>query len=180
MPLKAFQQNYWITSSTVAPPPTPASRGGYPGFQISVVGSLFGALGVLCQVWWERLIWWATTKTAFGGTVALARRLHQLPTVEQQVATRVVGLMEDDRFPLARLAVQQTATTLGFQRPEAWRSLTHLLKEDQGRAENMYRHVQATETFKALTREASSTATNPQAQLLVELAYHAYTITGRR
>lgn len=229
MPLKPFQRNYWVTSSTAAPAPTPTGKGGYPGWQTSVVGTLWGALWELAVTYWGRLLWWMTTvrrlwalhpdtidealreaehpspapppivhyvnvptpapapkarqkapRTRVGALLESARRLHRLPDVQQEVVKRVLGLLEDPRYDLATTAVRHTATLPGFHRPEAWRSLTHLLKGDPGRAENMYRRVKATEQVKTLAREMGSTVTNPQAQLLVELAYHAYTITGRR
>jgi hypothetical protein len=226
MPLKTFQENYWVNASTVAAPPTPAGRGGYPGWQASVVASLFGALWELAVSYWGRLQWWWNTlqrlwamdpeqvtatldtvgqpepppivqivhvpvitkaperkkapRTRVGGLVRLAKRVARLPDAQQVVVTRALDLLEAPQFGLAQTAVQQTATTLGFQRPESWRSLSHLLKADQGRAENMYRHVKAVEMVRDLARAQGSTLTNPAANLLVELAYHEYTVTGRR
>jgi hypothetical protein len=109
-----------------------------------------------------------------------ARTLARLDPVQQGVIAKAIDALEHPGYHLAEVAVQQTATSPGFQRPEAWRSLSHLLKADQGRAENMYRHVKACEITRQLVRAEGSTLTNPQTNLMVELAYQAYTITGRR
>lgn len=245
MPLKSFQQNYWNLSDTAAPPPTPTGRGGYPGWQASVVGSLWGAMGELAGVWWARLVWWMTTlrrvwrmdpdlvtvalneaqiglhgvqtqappeiryvevpvtvtervevpveKTVIvekrvevpveakvGEGLILARQIRLLPEARQKVVRRAVELLEDPRFELAQAAVKETAHAPGFHRSESWRSLTHLLKQDTGRAENMYRHVNALEMARTRVREQGSTISNPALNLLVELAYHEYTVTKGR
>jgi hypothetical protein len=261
MPLKPFQQNYWNLSDTVAPPPTPTGRGGYPGFQTSVIASLFGALWDLAVLYMQRARWavttfqrlWKLTPEAIDGAIAEAEhptppvapsieyvrvevpvevpvrvevpvevrvsepapppeiryvevpvpapapvarkkaphvrlgallaeagRLRRLDPVSRAVVSRTLDALESPHFAVAQAAVQQTALTDGFTRPDAWRPLSHLLKADQGRAENMYRHLKSREMTRHLVREGGSTLTNPQTGLLVELAYQAYSITGRR
>jgi hypothetical protein len=88
---------------------------------------------------------------------------------DSDVLTRATALLQHPAYPAALEAVQQTATTLGFNRPEAWQGLSRVMKASPGRAENIFRHMRACE----LTRELSpSTLTNPDCNLLVELAYH--------
>lgn len=91
------------------------------------------------------------------------------------LTARVDALTKHPAFPFALEAVKQTATTLGFNRPEAWQGLSRHMKASPGRAENTFRHMHACQ----LTREtAGSTLTNPDCNLLVELAYHAFARKG--
>lgn len=79
-------------------------------------------------------------------------------------------------YTAARSSVRETATTLGFANPQAWVQYSRMLKEQGGRAENIYRHVRACE----LTRgRLASTCTNPEINLAVELAYCGFARKGR-
>lgn len=198
MPTLWAHTNYFATTSTVVPAPLAASNGGYPLWQASGIatGSLFGGL----QAYWERCVWWVrlwwTTPRA-----DLERALHQpvpgviykyvdrpliVPSPPQIIKERVVveqprvlsravekahDLTQHTAYPAALEAVKKTATTLGFNRPEAWHGLSRQMKSSPGRAENVFRHLNACQ----LTREtAGSTLTNPDCNLLVELAYHEW------
>lgn len=169
MPLKTFQQNYWLISDTKAPPPTPPSRGGYPGWQAVIIASLFGALwdaGRAALAKW-RWVW------------TLVTRIRGLDRDRQLVVQRTLEMVEHQNYPMAQAAVRQTATTIGFNRPDAWRPLSHVLKRDQGQAENVYRHMQTVELLQVASRASGSTLTNPELHFLSELAYQSFAIRGR-
>lgn len=197
MPTLWAHTNYFATTSTVVPAALGASNGGYPLWQASGIatGSLFGGF----QAYWERLVWWV--KLWWGTPRAdIERGLHP-PTpgvvyefvdrpvivpsppqiikeqviVEPQALGQAVAKAQDltkhPAYPFALEAVKKTATTLGFNRPEAWQGLSRHMKSSPGRAENVFRHMNACQ----LTREtAGSTLTNPDCNLLVELAYHEW------
>jgi hypothetical protein len=164
-----FHRYFWgRRNSTGIRPSLAASRGGYPIWQASVIaGSLFGAIGAWWEVWWTRLLW----------HLRIARRLHQMPSDARDVAHAVIDVLGSPAFPLAQQAVQQTAITLDFNRESAWRDYSRTLKADQGRMQNVYRHLRAM----ALLREAvSSTLSNPDQNLLIELAYVDYRVHPSR
>lgn len=168
-----FHTFFWETSDTNATPVATTPTGGYPPWQAGVIqpgvvlGSGFGGL----VPWWERL---ADRVSWFW---MVFRRTRRLDRTQRVVLLRTVETLEHPAYPLARQAVRKTARTLGFNRPESWKALSQELKGDQGRAENAFRHLEACR----LVREnlISSTITNPMCHLLVELAYHAYTIDPR-
>lgn len=167
MPTLWAQEFYFNNSSTVVAPTLEASPGGYPRWQASViaVGSFPGQLHTL----WERCGAWVQ---------ALVRRFRrQRPEVSSDpVEAKVQALLNHPAYPFAQAAVRQTATTLGFNRPEAWTGLSREMKADPGRAENVFRHLRACSVVRAT---APSTLTNPDCNLLVELAYHEFAAKGR-
>lgn len=165
MPLKPFQANYWMFSDTTVPP-LRLTQGGYPGWQATVVASTFGALWELACAYVARWRWaWR-----------LVQRVRGLPRDREGVLLRALDLVEHPDWDAATRAVQETAKTLGFNRPEMWKPYSHALKADPGRAENVFRHIRACE----LTRQyANSTMTNPTVNALVELAYQGYALKGR-
>ena len=204
MALKAFQQNYWNRPSTVVIPPPGPSRGGYPGWQASVVASLFGALWELGAAWWSRLGWWGrllrriaqlsapqrvwvdrvlrvvpSDDRAEAPSVEWMTRVSDLGPTQRAVIERALTLVESPHFPIAQSAVRVTATTLGFSRPEAWQQYSRAIKGSPGRAENVFRHIKAHELTRQGARDLGSTLSNPTAHLLVELAYHEFAIKGR-
>lgn len=167
MPVQSWgHSHYWTVSSTIVIPPTPTSgQPGYPLWQSGVImGSGFGAIGAMLSAWWQRLrtLW------------ALTRRVAPLSGMQRAVIWRVVGVVDSPAFPVAVQAVGRTATTLGFNRDDAWGPLKAELKHDHGNAENTFRHLQTVNTFRH--NYTGSTLTNPTAHLLIELAYHGYTL----
>jgi hypothetical protein len=89
---------------------------------------------------------------------------------------RAQSLMNHPAYPFAQEAVRKTATTLGFNRPEAWQGLSRHMKASPGRAENVFRHMNACQIVR---NTAPSTLTNPDCNLLVELAYHDFAMKGQ-
>lgn len=167
MPVQSWgHSQYWTTASTSVTPVVPSSgQPGYPMWQSGVImGSGFGALAGWWSLWVERLRILLT----------VARRLWFLSPMQRAVVWRTVDLVESPVFPVAVQAVQRTATHLGFNRPEAWANLKAELKTDPGNAENTFRHLQTVNTLRL--NYVGSTMTNPMAHLLVELAYHGYTL----
>lgn len=168
MPLKPFQRNYWLNSDTRVAPIS-VGRGGYPAWQISIVGSLWGAMGDHLVALWRRVCWawW------------LRRRVVALDRDRQVVLLRTLDVLESPHYPLAFAAVKATATTAGFHRPEVWKGLWHGLKTDVGQAENTFRHLNTVALLREAARQAGSTLTNPELHFLSEVAYQGYAIKGR-
>jgi hypothetical protein len=127
-----------------------------------VVGFGFGGAVDLVSRWWAAAQWlWQ-----------LFRRSLGFRAPQRSVVLRVLDALEHPAYPIAERAVKQTATTLGFNRPEAWRELSRELKGSPGRAENAFRHLEAMRLVRA--NLLSSTVTNPECNLIVELAYHGF------
>lgn len=164
MPLVGeFHEKYWNLSDTNLPP-VHLGRGGYPGWQAgSIAPSLFGIIGAWIDARWSLFKWhWR-----------LATRVHRLTTEQKKVLLITLDALESPWYSAAQSAVRKTAVTLGFNRPEAWKQYSHAIKASPGRAENIFRHVRATE----LARESmTSTITNPPLNLVTELAYHGFAV----
>ena len=195
MPTLWAHRNYFNNSSTVVPTPLADSQGGYPRWQASVIA--VGAFPGHFQVLWERLkAWWRPVRVVEvpvpvpGDTVyvpvlpkpKVRKRVSALVQWARQAQKRkpapAVGVVEHVKalrthpaYPIALHAVAETATTLGFNRPEAWQGLSRQMKASPGRAENTYRHMRVCELVRA---QSPSTLSNPDCNLLVELAYHEW------
>lgn len=103
------------------------------------------------------------------------KRTVAAPIAPPELLTRMAVLLTHPAYPAAQAAVRKTARTLGFNRPEAWQSLSRQMKASPGYAENIYRHMQACQWTKAA---AASTVSNPDCNLLVELAYQEFAARG--
>lgn len=167
MPLIGEFHGFYFNISDTNAAPVHIGRGGYPGWQASVVTpSMLGMLGAWIDTWVARLKWHGR----------LACRLHRTSEESRQIVLRVMDALEHPAYPTAREAVRKTAVTLGFNNPDAWKFLSRAMKDDPGRAENVFRHLHA---MQLLRTSQSSTLTNPQQNLLVELAYQGFAIRGR-
>lgn len=98
-----------------------------------------------------------------------------MPVEAPMLLIKAGSLLNHPAYPIAQDAVRRTARTLGFNRPEAWQGLSRQMKTSPGSAENTFRHMQACQWTRA---EAPSTLTNPDCNLLVELAYHEFALRG--
>lgn len=107
---------------------------------------------------------------------ATEARILALDPERRAVLDRSLDALESPAYAVAQQAVRTTATTLGFNRPEAWKDYNREIKSDPGRMENVYRHLRACHL---LRDAAGSTLTNPDQNLLVELAYHGFAQKGR-
>ncbi len=200
MPTLWAHRNYFNNSSTFVTPALADSKGGYPRWQASViaVGTFPGQL----QLLWDKVkAWWRPVrvievpvacepqvitqvvhvlqkpkpKPRIGALVRWARRAQKAPAPPVGVLAHVQALRDHPAYPVALDAVAQTATTLGFNRPEAWQGLSRQMKSSPGRAENTFRHMRACEIVRA---QSPSTLTNPDCNLLVELAYYEWAKKG--
>lgn len=166
MPVQGWgHSQYWTHSDTLVTP-VRKSIGGYPAWQASVTaGTLFGGL----QAWWE----WLVTFVRF------YRRLSRLDDERRQTVLKVMDAVEAPVYALAQQAVRETAVTLGFNRPQAWVALSHTLKDHHPWAENAWRHINAMHLMTEAAQAHGSTVTNPERNLLTELAYHGFALRGQ-
>lgn len=165
MPLVGeFHQKYWNLSDTNLPP-VHFGRGGYPIWQASVITpSLLGMLGAWLDTKLEQFRWWR----------AIYRRISVLDRERRAVVLLTLEALEHPAYTSAQVAVRQTATTLGFNRPEAWTELSRQMKGAPNRSENVYRHLLACRKVDTALRAQGSTLTNPELNLTTELAYHGF------
>ena len=173
MPLVGeFHAQYWALSDTLITGARP--RGGYLVWQAApttvVIGVGFGGLTPWVERAWAWVTWW----------IGATWRVRRLDVEQRAVLTRVIGNLTRPQYRIAQCAVRGTATTLGFNRPEAWLLLGRALKASPGAAENTYRHLESCEQVSQMAREMGSTLTNPDLHLLVELAYHGFAVQGAR
>lgn len=171
MPSQWAHSLFWAaTSSTVVAPPPGPSRGGYPGWQASVVlPSLVGAIGA----WWDQWRDWLV------GWYRLDQRIHRLPQARRDVLLQTLTVLESPVYTHARKAVRTTAVTVGFRDPQSWVSYSRDLKANPKQAENTWRHVRACRLLQESWAQTSPGSTltrlsNPQQNLLIELAYQEY------
>lgn len=172
---------YWEGSGDVPVVVPPVTRPGYPGWQAGVVcASLLGGL----QAWYERwrelyriarlMASWAPRGRLF---IEQYGEQFAACTAEQRaVLVTTLATMQSPDFTLAKAAVRTTATTSGFNKPVAWTRLSHQLHVRYDWAENCWRHLDA---MRQLDDAKTTTMTNPQKNLMVELAYQAYAINPR-
>jgi hypothetical protein len=88
------------------------------------------------------------------------------------IVAHVCTLLEDPVYCEARKAVKLTATTLGFNKPNAWAVLGHQLRARPHWAENQWRHLHAMAQIDLATDGWS----NPDRNLIVELAYLGFAL----
>jgi hypothetical protein len=163
----AFHTFYWENSDTRVTPVSVGGPGGYPNWQASVVAaSLLGALGAWLDVRIAQAQW----------LYRFVRRLYRLEPERRAVLVHTLDTLERPTFQTARIVVRETAQTLGFNQPGAWKDLGRALKEDMGRSENTFRHLRAMQRLRDL---AGSTLTNPEQNFLVELAYQGFALKGK-
>jgi hypothetical protein len=165
MPLVGeFHQKYWNLSDTNLPP-VHIGKGGYPVWQASVITpSLLGMIGAWIDSKIALYRWWKP----------LLRRIAALDREQRAVWLLTLDALEQPAYRAAQTAVRQTATTLGFNRPEAWTELSREVKSSPAKAENNYRHLLAVRKVDTMLREQGSTLTNPELNLTTELAYHGF------
>lgn len=171
MPVQSWgHSQYWTTTSTaVAPVVNTSGQPGYPLWQAGVIvlPSLFGAVSAWAGIWRQRLrLMWR-----------FAGHMLGMNAEQQAVVWRCIEAVDSPRYGVARNSVKRTATTLGFNRPEAWSDLKAELKRDPGNAENTFRHLHTVNVLRQ--NLVGSTLSNPDAHLLVELAYHGYSMKVR-
>lgn len=157
-----FHTFYWETSDTSVTPIVATPAGGYPTWQSVTIGSGLGGLEPYYESAKDAIAWFWT----------LFKRSRTLDKGGRAAVLRALDAVQHPAYPLAYAAVKKTATTLAFNRPESWTELSRGLKRDMGSAENTYRHLEACRLLKS--NLLNSSLTNPQTNLIVELAYQAY------
>lgn len=159
-----FHTKYWENSDTNAAP-VHIGRGGYPAWQASVITpSLLGMLGAWLDTKLAQWRWW---KPVIG-------RVNALDAEQRGVLLLALESLESPGYRCAQAAVRQTAVTLGFNRPEAWKELSREVKDSPARAENNFRHLLAARKTGLALKAQGSTLTNPELNLTTELAYHGF------
>jgi hypothetical protein len=148
----------------VNPPAASPFRGGYPPFQVSAVSLGIGLGGAV--IFYERVSDWLRWAWL------MVRRSYRFNAEQRAIVLKTLDAIEHPAFPIAGKAVRKTATTLGFNRPEAWKELSRELKGSAGHAENAFRHLEACRLVRA--NLIDSTVTNPEMHLIVELAYQGF------
>ena len=167
MPTQWAHTFYWEFSDSNAAPVIQAGDGGYPHWQAAVIApSLFGVLGAWLDTHLARIKW----------LYRLVRRITRLDRERRLVLVQTLTMLEDPAYQTARTCVRETATTLGFNRPDAWKDLSREMKADMGRAENCFRHLRAMHRLRVLH---SSTLSNAQQNLVTELAYQGFALLGK-
>lgn len=166
-----FHQTYWSTSDTKAVVPPGPGVPGYPMWQSGpttiVLGSAFGGL----VPFFERIAEWCRRVWRF------TFRVSRLTPTQCLALERVLQSFEHPGYPIARHTVRKTATTLGFNRSEAWLELGRALKRSPGESENTFRHLESVRLLRF--NLVGSTLSNPQANLMVELAYQEFAAMGK-
>jgi len=161
-----FHGKFWRARANQPPPPGTASpTWQYPRVQRAIYfGSLFGGL----QGVYDRAVWaWA-----------IVRRLWRLTPEQTAVLERVLGALEGPHWPEAQQAVRTCATTPGFHAPEQWVEYGRALKANKGQAQNVFRHVKAVSALRTIG-DGPAAISNPDAHLVVELAYQGFAAMGR-
>ena len=180
---------YWAVSDTTVPPLV-VGQGGYPAWQASVTAAsiVFWPPLEIIRPWWSRLRWrWRAWRLVgrYRSAQECARldrwlaRLLRSDEEQQAVLDCVALALESHAWPVTRVVVRQTATTLGFDRPEAWIPYARVIKADPGSAENTYRHLKSVFDVRDQMRACGSTLTNPALHLIVELGYQGFAVMGR-
>lgn len=162
MPIGAWAHSqYWRSHGGAGGGP-PGNSGkrvrGYVTWQTTVViGTTYALFGPLQAVY-----------DAIREAVRWYRLMRALSPDRRAALNRVIGLLLSPEYAAARSAVTDTAQILGFNKPTAWQSLVAVLKANPGWTENHWRHVQAMQGL------GETSLTNPDKNLLIELAYHGY------
>lgn len=149
----------------------------------SSMGSLFGAL----QPVWEQVVWywtlaqrlwhWRAPTNQLRLEIWIAR-LEALDSEQHAVLERVVTALQHPRWSEAKHAVRVVATSPKFHQPEQWVEYGRALKANRGQAQNVFRHIKAVSALRDLT-DGPATLSNPEAHLLIELAYQGMAAAGR-
>lgn len=192
MPLVGeFHGHYWRAKANAIAPSTYVGRPGYPVWQAAVISMVIWGPP---QLWawlgqtWDRLRWvwhlgrllWAWPPDQRVAIEVWVGRLEAYDRERRGVLERVALLLESPRYDWARQAVRTTAGTLNFNdEPRAALAYSRLIKQNAGRRENVFRHVQATELLTAQAEAAGDTLTNPDRHLTAELAYCGFQINPR-
>ena len=189
----SFHTHYWEFSDTSVTP-VAATRGGYPVWQstphsVTIGASLFGLPPDVPDIlarWWAAIaglvvflvvMVWTVKRFPKRDRDRLMAAVQELTTLDSErlaVVERTINVIRTPIYDVASAGVRQTATTLGFNRPQAWVQLSHKLKEHHAWAENSWRHLHACELTDRAARDQGSTLTNRDRHFAVALAYEGF------
>lgn len=195
-----FHTFYWENTSTVVTPVITARPGGYPTWQsaphattiCSTIVGWPGAVPVLIAKWWAVTLWaisfavlavWTSRRLPTHHRARLHAAVKDLAAFDPErlaVLERTIAVLNHPLYGTASASVRQTATTLGFNRPEAWVKLSHTLKDHQGWAENSWRHLHACHLTDEAARAQGSTLSNRDRHFAVALAYEGMAAAPRK
>ena len=184
-----FHAKFWKARANVPPPPGTATGWMYPGVQsvVTMHMAVFGVPFDLLRPFWAQLRWswglvrrlWHWRAPAQRARLALwIARLETLDEPQQLALERAVAVITSSAWASARLAVQACATTPKFHQPEQWVAYGRAIKANPGQAQNVYRHLKAVQDVRGLS-DGEAPLSNPDAHLVVELAYQAFAAIGR-
>lgn len=108
-----------------------------------------------------------------------SRRIGALTEDRQVVVARVLDALESEKWAEAQAAVQTCATTPKFHQPEQWVEYGRAIKANKGQAQNVFRHLKVVQAIRGLD-DGPAPISNPEAHLLAELAYQAFSAVGRK
>ena len=194
----SFHTQYWEFSDTSVTPIIP-SQGGYPVWQssphsVTIGASLFGIppdVPDLLARWWAAiaggiaflvLMVWTVKRFPRRERERLLEAVKDLTALDAErlaVVERTINILRTPIYEVASQGVRQTATTLGFNKPQAWIQLSHKIKDHHGWAENSWRHLHACELTDRAAREQGSTLTNRDRHFAVALAYEGFVANPR-
>lgn len=103
----------------------------------------------------------------------------QCDAVQRQVLDQAIAVMRSSWWPDAQAAVAAVAHSPKFHQAEQWVEYGRALKANAGQAQNVFRHIKAVAALRSLA-DGPAAISNPDAHLIVELAYRAYTVVDPR
>ena len=184
-----FHAKFWKARANVPPPPGTATGWMYPGVQsvVTMHMAIFGVPFELLKPVWEQLRWswrlmrrlwhWRAPENRARLEIWIAR-LEEFDDAQLLALERAVAALCSPAWPQARQAVQACATTPKFHQPEQWVAYGRAIKANPGQAQNVYRHLKAVQDVRGLA-DGEAPLSNPDAHLVVELAYQAFAAIGR-
>jgi len=183
--LGSFHAKYWAAHANPPPALAEPAPGGYPLWQTVIVGTFWGWSGDFwTRLWWTiriawQLLWeWrdpVQRRTLERWLVPFSAAFAAVDEAERRICWRLLLALTAPEWPEARARVRACAGTLNFSDPKMWQTYSRALRANVGQAQNVYRHIKAVQELQACHPALS----NPQAHLLVELAYQGYAMTGR-
>ena len=196
-----FHRKYWRFGGAPPPPPSTGAAWMYPGWQSTVTMMMvaFGPPWSLFRPLWDALRWWVVLlrrvarldQAHRGALLEALARLEADPTLTAQrtvsavlactpaqraVLDSVMAVLTGPLWAPATAAVAACATTPKFHQAEQWVEWSRAIKANKGQAQNVFRHLKAVQAVRGLS-DADGPVSNPDAHLVVELAYQALAAT---
>ena len=189
----AFHAKYWRARANTPPPVLPGGPVMYHEWQSTIQRTVtltmaigWVSLDALGPIWQQLRWYWRLARRLWHWRAPANQeqletwiaRLEVFTTAERAVLERVVTAMEGPWWAEAQAAVALCATTPKFHQPEQWVDYGRALKRNPGQAQNVFRHLKAVHALRDLA-DGPAPISNPDAHLIVELAYQAFAAQGR-